>query len=219
MENESEKLKLWKNIICYNFNDLVKPDIWDQIFATFSGQNTSLRVFANKLKKKLGWERDFAFKAIIEYKKFVYLGVVSKNPVTPPKIIDLVWHEHLLFSAGYRNFCEKIILHNFDHQPELVSSNESSQVFQDQYQYTIELYKSEFGIDPPSEIWNLPNVDKNLHKNETVKKTEFRGSYENIPLIDSVKIHYQSNYKNKNTNDFDTALLAYYLVDMYSDER
>ena len=36
------------------------------------------------------WDRDFAFKVIVEYKKFVYLGVISKYPVTPPKIIDLL---------------------------------------------------------------------------------------------------------------------------------
>jgi hypothetical protein len=221
MENDidSEKLKLWKSVICYNFEDLVTPDIWDQIFATFSGQNTSLRVFANKLKKKLGWERDFAFQAIIEYKKFVYLGVISKNPVTPSKIIDQLWHEHLLFSAGYRNFCDNVLQYNFDHHPELVPSTESTQVFRDQYQYTLDLYKSEFGIATPPEIWNQTKFEEIDSVIESKRKYEFRGTYEMIPLIEFVKIHYQKNYEKENIDTWDTAVLGHYLVDMYNDNE
>jgi hypothetical protein len=219
MKNEiiSEKLKLWESISRYNFDDLVTPDIWDQVFATFSGQKTSLRVFANKLKKKLGWERDFAFKVIREYKKFIYLGVVCKNPVTPSQIIDQIWHEHLLFSAGYRNFCKNIINYNFDHNPELVTSSQSTQVFQDQYKYTIDLYRYEFGMEPPSEIWNKTKFEEPLIDKEINRKYEFREAFELIPLIDFVKLHYQESYQKETINTSDLIHLGYYIDEMYDD--
>jgi hypothetical protein len=219
MENEieSEKLNLWKKIVQYNFNDLVTPDIWDQIVAKLNGQNTSLRVFANKLKKKLGWEREFALKVIVEYKKFIYLGVISKYPVTPSKIIDLLWHEHLLFSASYRNFCSNVLEYNFDHQPELIESKDSTQQFQDQYNYTLALYKSEFGVTPPAEIWITTKIEEQFISNQTTKEPEFRASYEVFPLIEYIKSHYQQNYPSENIDLTNLVILTFYVEEVFND--
>jgi hypothetical protein len=161
------KKELWLNIANYHFDNLVPTQLWDEIAAKFGGENPFTKAFADKISRKLKWKKQFALKAIWEYKKFVYMGVISEYSVTPSKVIDQVWHEHLLFSSGYRKFCKEVIRYDFDHNPELVSLDSQTEAFQSQYYYTIDLYKTEFGFEPPADIWN---VTKFKGKIERIKK-------------------------------------------------
>jgi hypothetical protein len=92
-----DKKQLWLNIKAYHFNNLVSPNLWVQIKEKFGGADASTRAFADKIARKTGWTSKFSLLAISEYKKFVYLGVVSDFNATPSKVIDKVWHEHLLY--------------------------------------------------------------------------------------------------------------------------
>lgn len=158
------KKELWLSIANYHFDHLVPTSLWDEIVAKFGGQSPFTKAFADKLSRKLNWDKNFAMKAIGEYKKFVYLGVISNFSVTPSKIIDQVWHEHILFSAGYRKFCKDVIQYDFDHNPELVALNSQSEAFKSQYFHTIELYKKEFGFTAPYEIWGATKFKGKLKK-------------------------------------------------------
>jgi hypothetical protein len=153
------KKELWLRLRHYHFTDLAPAHLQERVLAMFGTADASTLAFASKLTRKLGWPRPFALRAIEEYKKFVYLGLVSPFPVTPPKIIDQVWHEHLLFSRGYREFCRDVLQRDFDHNPELVPTDEQTQAFQQQYQATLELYESEFNVVPPKAIWGVPKFD------------------------------------------------------------
>lgn len=168
----SSKKELWLSIAKYNFENLVVPGFWENVVAQFQGENPFTHAFANKLTRKLDWDHKFALKAIWEYKKFVYLGVISDFNVTPSKIIDQVWHEHLLFTSGYRKFCEEVIEHQFDHHPELVPINSQTEAYQTQYVLTLDLYKKEFSIDPPIEIWYNTKFSGDIEelRQKTVKK-------------------------------------------------
>lgn len=150
------KQLLWKRLSTYQFEDLVPLNSWDQLRARFGNNNASFKAFAQKIALKNGWTLDFSQRALNEYKKYVFLGVISDFSVTPSQHIDAVWHEHCLFMKGYRKFCENIIEHDFLHYPELISSQEDTDVYRDQYLKTIALYKREFGCLPPSDIWALP---------------------------------------------------------------
>lgn len=167
------KKELWLNIANYHFDHLVPIHLWDIIISKFGGENPSARAFNEKLSRKLNWDYNFAQKAIWEYKKFVYLGVISDFSVTPSKIIDQVWHEHILFSSGYRDFCRDIINYNFDHNPELIGIDIQTEIFQSQYCHTIELYKKEFGITPPIDIWG---------------ETKFKAEVKNTKIISPLPI-------------------------------
>lgn len=169
------KKELWLKIANYHFDNLVPTHLWDEIAAKFGGQNPFTKAFADKLSRKLNWKKHFALQAIWEYKKFVYMGVISDFSVTPSKVIDQVWHEHLLFSSGYRKFCKEIIQYDFDHNPELVSVGSQTEAFQSQYFHTIELYKKEFGFDPPPEIWDTTKFKGKIEK---IQKPE---KYQNDP--------------------------------------
>jgi hypothetical protein len=105
------KKDLWLRLKAYHFNHLVPPHLWIKVRAAFGGEEASTKAFADKIARKLDWKHLFTLRAIREYKKFIYLGAVSDFVVTPSKIIDQVWHEHLLFTKEYRDFllrCSRI---------------------------------------------------------------------------------------------------------------
>jgi hypothetical protein len=169
------KKELWLNIANYHFDDLVPTHLWDVIASKFGGVNPFTKAFADKLCRKLDWDKDFALKAVWEYKKFVYLGVVSDFSVTPSKIIDQVWHEHLLFSDGYRTFCHEVIHYKFDHHPELVPIESQLEAFEKQYFATLELYEREFGSEAPEDIWGNTKFDENKNKKRELAETADSG--------------------------------------------
>lgn len=155
------KKQLWLNLKAYHFDDLVPPQLWHHIQENFGGPNASTKAFASKIARKLKWPEKFALRAIAEYKKFVYLGIVGDFVVTPSKIIDQVWHEHLLFNKAYRLFCAEVIQYEFDHTPELIPLEDQTGTFNAQFSQTIQLYTIEFGMPPPFDIWGSPKFDIN----------------------------------------------------------
>ena len=165
------KTELWLRLKRYHFDHVVPAHLADRVRASFGGADAFTQAFASKVARKLGWTRAFTLQAIHEYKKFVYLGVVSDASVTPPKVIDQVWHEHLLFTRAYRDFCRDVLGRDFDHHPELVRSRDQSALFEAQYAETLASYRSEFDREAPPEIWGTPKF-----KSTGVVKTPVRKS-------------------------------------------
>ncbi len=157
---KKNKKDLWLALDAYHFGHVVPEHLWDKVVEIFGGVDASTKAFAEKIARKLNWEKDFALVAISEYKKFVYLAVVSEFSVTPSKIIDQVWHEHVLFTAGYRKFCSEVIDFQLDHNPELLQMESEMGIFGAQYEKTLELYRNEFNIDPPESIWGKTKFKK-----------------------------------------------------------
>lgn len=153
------KKQLWVRLKKYRFQNLVPISLSDRIKDVFGSTDAFTLAFAAKVAKKHGWSDEFAFLAVREYKKFVFLGVTSHYEVTPSRIIDAVWHEHSLFTKGYREFCENVLEQYFDHSPELVPFDEQNEVFNAQYRKTLAYYEHEFGTEPPEEIWGKPKFD------------------------------------------------------------
>lgn len=190
------KKELWERIKNYKFNNLVPKSTFEDIIELLGGKNAPVRAFANKIMKKHRLPRAFAFRAIEEYKKFVYLGIISDFIVTPSKYIDLVWHEHLLFSKAYREFCNDVIQYQFDHQPELVATEDQTELFTIQYLETLDLYRKEFGMEPPENIWGTPKFDKeriNATK-RSKKKTPDSGVGPDFSSDDPLFLHYDGNF-------------------------
>ena len=181
------KKELWLRLARYHFDNLVPPHLADRVLASFGGADASTKAFGSKLARKLGWTNAFSLHAIREYKKFVYLGVVSEFSVTPPKVIDQVWHEHLLFSRPYREFCRDVLERDFDHNPELVPASGQTDVFEAQYDATLALYRQEFNAEPPGEIWGTPKFNAARTGQVVPPRRQDSGSttlasYEDTPL-------------------------------------
>ncbi|MBO9660470.1 MAG: hypothetical protein J7527_16735, partial [Chitinophagaceae bacterium] len=94
-------------------------------------------------------------KAILEYKKFMYLATVSDSMVSPSPVIDTVWHQHLIFTQSYSQFCNttgKFI----QHVPS-THNKEDYKKFRQAKEHTIELYKKNFG-NIPADIWEAESM-------------------------------------------------------------
>ena len=182
------KKELWQKLRAYHFDHLVPANIWQKVTASFGGPDAFSKAFAEKIARKHGWSKSFALKAISEYKKFVYLGVVSDFHVTPSKIIDVVWHEHILFTRAYREFCDEVIGYQFDHHPELMPVTDETGRYNAQYVDTIEFYISEFSFEPPTAIWGETKYDK-----EKLKDRNYASRQKTMYSSDSSHTYYSDN--------------------------
>jgi hypothetical protein len=171
MVEKLDKKALWIRLKEYHFDHIVPPSLWEKLLALYEGIDSATVAFADKIASKHKWNRSFALHAISEYKKFVYLAVVSDFQVTPSKIIDVVWHEHILFSKAYREFCDLVIEYQLDHHPELFAFDEQTDRFRYQHEKTRTLYHFEFGKEPPENIWGQTKYQNSLERSTTSDST------------------------------------------------
>jgi len=75
-----------------------------------------------------------------ELLKFLFLCANSNAILTPSLRIDALWHEFILFSRAYTQFCHKHFSHYIHHQPSNSPRDEMHQ-----YQHTLQLYLQSFG--------------------------------------------------------------------------
>lgn len=103
--------------------------------------------FSTRLAYKNKWTIAFTQGAILEYKKFMYLAATSDFMVSPSEIVDIVWHEHLIFTQSYQDFCT-ILDKKIAHIPSTHDKNEKEK-FVKAKEKTTNLYESVFGKQPP----------------------------------------------------------------------
>lgn len=123
--------------------------------------------FSTRLANENFWTINFTQKAILEYKKFMYLAGTSDLMVSPSEIIDVVWHQHLIFTQSYTDFCN-IIGKNIQHVPS-THNREDAAKFRQAKERTRKLYNSTFG-EQPKDIWEYSGMYESLH----LKKARFK---------------------------------------------
>lgn len=144
--------------------------------------------FSARLALENGWDLDFCYCAILEYKKFIYLCCVSHQPVTPSVEVDQVWHLHLLYTESYwHDLCEKVLQRELHHGPTKGGQAQNIK-FTALYAATLSLYEQEFGEAPLAEFW--PSVKArftptrwqwvNTSKNWITKKPLLLEKYEHL---------------------------------------
>lgn len=110
--------------------------------------------FLTRLAFENKWTIYFAKTAIIEYKKFMYLAAVANEMISPSEIVDIVWHQHLIFTTSYSDFCT-LLSKRIEHIPSTHNRSEAEK-FHKAKERTKELYKENFGKQP-KEIWEHSN--------------------------------------------------------------
>ncbi|MEL7501930.1 MAG: hypothetical protein AAFN18_05630 [Cyanobacteria bacterium J06554_6] len=114
--------------------------------------------FSQRLASEQGWSLDYSQQVIEEYKKFVFLAVVSDHSVTPSDQVDQVWHLHLTYTRAYWDtFCAEILQTSLHHEP-TEGGEDESQKFNDWYENTLDSYEQFFKTVPPKEIWPKPSI-------------------------------------------------------------
>jgi uncharacterized protein (TIGR04222 family) len=127
--------------------------IWDNILNFDLDQPTSEYGFSTRLAYENGWSIFFTQQAIEEYKKFFFMATISNEMVSPSPIVDVVWHQHLIFTQSYQRLCE-LGGKQIAHVPSTHNYAEKGK-FDRAWQHTLELYR-EFWGNPPAEIWLEP---------------------------------------------------------------
>jgi hypothetical protein len=89
-----------------------------------------------------------------EYRKFLALQLMHPDAVIVPcKIVDEMWHRHILDTAAYRVDCQAIFSRFLDHFPYFgMRGEEDAQALNDAYADTLWRYRDAFG-EPPAETW------------------------------------------------------------------
>ena len=88
-----------------------------------------------------------------EVVRFLYLIAQSEKRLTPSLPVDLGWHEFILCTRYYMDFCTEFFGRYIHHHP---GGDEAEN--QQQYSLTLKLYAQEFG-NPPQKYWDYISID------------------------------------------------------------
>lgn len=133
---------------------MINKDLWAKIEQFDFDQTPSEYDFTLRLAHENYWTQNFTKQAILEYKKFMYLAAVSDVMVSPSEIVDTVWHQHLIFTKSYSEFCQ-ILGKQIQHIPS-THNKEDLQKFKLAKERTTKLYETHFGKQSET-IWNHAN--------------------------------------------------------------
>jgi hypothetical protein len=94
-----------------------------------------------------------------EYRKFLALRLAHPEAVIVPcKLVDEMWHRHILDTRAYANDCERIFGAFMHHFPYFgMRGEQDAQDLTDAYVETLERYRAAFG-EPPAETWISPDA-------------------------------------------------------------
>jgi alpha-ketoglutarate-dependent taurine dioxygenase len=102
-------------------------------------------------KEGIGWTTDQIEDAEIEYKRYLHLTRHFPYPtysVVPNKIMDTVWHYHILDTRAYHKDCDSVFGHYVHHFPYFgLRGEEDAKELKKQFENTKEYYLQSFGED------------------------------------------------------------------------
>jgi len=132
---------------------IIDSELWDKVKSFELDDPQSSLSFTDRLTRENGWKIQYTTRTIYEYKKFIYLLLISRHPLTPSDQIDQVWHLHLLYTKSYwEDFCQNTLGQMIHHGPTRGGMNEQEK-FTDWYEKTKQLYQKTFNQIPPKDIW------------------------------------------------------------------
>ncbi|KUJ62966.1 hypothetical protein AR687_06120 [Flavobacteriaceae bacterium CRH] len=141
--------------------------LWSKI-ENFSLDNPNDQYgFSTRLAFENKWTSFFTKMAILEYKKFMYLAATSSEMVSPSEAVDIVWHQHLIFTNSYSDLCT-LLGKRIEHIPS-THNRADFEKFHKAKERTRELYEINFG-NQPDEIWNYSNELDSLHLPQSTLK-------------------------------------------------
>ena len=120
----------------------------------FSGAGTEL---ASRLQRKLGISAAEARKRAKAYKQFLALKAatldIDATKLSPPPLIDRVWHEHVLDTKRYAPACLSAFGHPIHHDP---NGDEDVESRARRREATLVALEKVYGDDYDEELWAFP---------------------------------------------------------------
>ena len=120
--------------------------------------------------RNLNLDEEEAFDALGAYKQFMVLKAVCKDfdatKLSPPPLVDEIWHEHILDTRGYRAFCDAAFKQFVDHDPDGVLDCGARRVRRER---TLHKLKECFEDEYDKSIWTYPPDRPPKRKRAVVK--------------------------------------------------
>ncbi len=105
----------------------------------------------NKIKTKQLWSDVYALQVKEELDNFLILKTVDDD-ISPSDDIDLLWHQLILDTRGYREYCNNLCHQFIDHYPQGAENQNARKI---RLKKTFDLYKNLFEKEPPIDIWGI----------------------------------------------------------------
>ena len=137
----------------------MNQELWNKILAFDFDSPAAEYGFSIRLASENYWTKEFTGQAILEYRKFMYLAATSDFMVSPSEIVDNVWHQHLIFTQSYQDFCS-LLGKQVQHIPSTHNKSDF-QKFKQAKERTIQFYERDFGQQPPN-IWGCNDMFESL---------------------------------------------------------
>ncbi|MBI3133698.1 MAG: hypothetical protein HYZ14_03390 [Bacteroidetes bacterium] len=147
--------------------DSLNSKLWQEILNFDLDQPAGEYSFSTRLACENFWTLDFTKRAIIEYKKFMFLAAGNELMVSPSEIVDIVWHQHLIFTNSYTDFCQ-VLGKRIQHIPS-THNREEREKFKAAKERTHVLYLAHFGKQP-ADIWEY----RDMHASLNLKKARLK---------------------------------------------
>jgi hypothetical protein len=106
---------------------------------------TAIPILKDKLVPIANRSNIDSSKLLTELIKYLIITNESKETTSSSYLVDLVWHEFILFTQYYHRFCTEKFGKFIHHTP-------SSKANKDNFSLTLERYKTRYGL-PPENIW------------------------------------------------------------------
>lgn len=137
--------------------------------------------FIKELMSDLNFSQKDAESAVFEYVKFVFLAKHSFHGVVPSKVVDIVWHTHLLYTRHYWNvMCYRLefkLHHNpYDGPPS------SEKRCAEAYARTLESYTRYFGA-VTEKYWPSPSPPSDISEGGTALKAGMLSTIVFVPVM------------------------------------
>ncbi|MGX9357187.1 glycine-rich domain-containing protein [Roseobacteraceae bacterium S113] len=142
--------------------------LWQRIEAHRLDASGASWPFSHKLAQAEGWTASHTDAVIVEYRRFLYLSVISEGETTPSEDIDRAWHMHLTFTRNYWDELMPKLPRPLHHEP--CRSEEDLPRYGAQYEATRDLYEQEFGVKPPRAIWPGPGARRVRHWSQMARR-------------------------------------------------
>ena len=97
-----------------------------------------------------GWSLDQVEEVEVWYKRFLMLTHLHRGtPIVPAKLVDQMWHTHILDTAKYADDCEKVFGAYVHHFPYFgVRSEQDRSELNSAWDSTKQMLRDEFSEDP-----------------------------------------------------------------------
>lgn len=109
-------------------------------------ENINLSRAMKRLQTNLGWTQSETETAVKQYRRFLVLAALHpKQTLVPSKLVDEVWHQHVLDTQQYPKDCDKVFGAVMHHNPYFGTTPRGKRLLPGLFKQTNRLFTQEFG--------------------------------------------------------------------------